>query len=70
MALCPTCLGRLPFAIVDVPAELIEDGICPPGAKMWSPCPQCWGSGIVHCCEGERAQPEAPASVATKVNPE
>lgn len=27
------------------------------GMVGW-PCPKCGGSGVVHCCEGECAQPE------------
>jgi hypothetical protein len=40
------------------------------------PCPECGGSGIIHCCEGERpdqcpehsrgATPEAASPVVTK----
>jgi hypothetical protein len=32
---------------------------CP--ALMTVDCPECGGSGIVHCCGGEQAQPGAAA---------
>jgi hypothetical protein len=27
-------------------------------STKWAPCPTCNGSGIAHCCEGDREQPE------------
>ena len=33
-----------------------------PGSMDWSPdglpCPDCGGTGILHCCEGEQCQPD------------
>lgn len=26
--------------------------------NYWVYCPDCGGSGVTHCCEGDRAQPE------------
>ena len=29
-------------------------------------CDKCYGSGIVHCCEGERAHPLQPTGITPK----
>jgi hypothetical protein len=46
---CPKCAGI---------GSLIEI------ARGWRliPCPDCGGSGIVHCCEGDSIQPDPPGS--------
>ena len=40
-----------------------------PGAvrssPYWAYCPECGGYGVVHCCEGEQAQPDHPSASAT-----
>ena len=47
---CQTCQGT--ECAVQTPSALELAGFLPP-----YPCPDCGGSGIAHCCEGDRACP-------------
>ncbi len=52
---CPTCYG-IGELLVDKdgrPVSRLRD------AASMIACPECGGCGKIHCCEGERAQPEA-----------
>lgn len=51
---CSPCHGR------GVKRALDEDGR---PMDMWEPCPNCFGHGVVHCCEGDQATPD-PESAA------
>jgi DnaJ-class molecular chaperone len=31
-----------------------------------TPCPECGGSGVAHCCEGAREQPDGESAECTK----
>ena len=51
---CPTCFG-IGEVLIDKdgrPVSRLRD------ATTMITCPECEGSGTVHCCEGDRAQPE------------
>ena len=52
---CPTCFG-IGEVLIDKdgrPVRRLRDA-----ANMIA-CPDCGGCGQVHCCEGDRAQPDA-----------
>lgn len=34
--------------------------------EHYEPCPDCYGFGIVHCCDGDREQPEPAVAINTK----
>ena len=51
---CPTCFG-IGELLVDKdgrPVSRLRD------AAMMISCTECGGCGKIHCCEGDRAQPE------------
>jgi hypothetical protein len=51
---CPTCFG-IGEVLIDKdgqPVSRLRD------AATMITCPECGGCGKIHCCEGERAQPE------------
>ena len=52
--ICPTCFGIVELLIDKDgrPVSRLRD------AASMIVCPECGGCGKVHCCEGERTQPE------------
>jgi DnaJ-class molecular chaperone len=57
--ICPACQGK-GFIL---PAFARKKDGAPVGTAS-TPCPECNGSGVVHCCEGDQAQPEQPEKAA------
>jgi DnaJ-class molecular chaperone len=51
---CSTCFG-IGEVLVDERGEVVSRLR---DAAMMVPCPDCGGSGKIHCCEGDRAEPE------------
>ena len=52
--ICETCIG-IGEILIDgygMPVSRLRDAI------MMVPCPDCDGSGITHCCDGLREQPD------------
>lgn len=60
---CEACHG---IGLIEVPAECATDcadEYCPyVHVPYTEPCPACGGSGVSHCCEGDRACPDAAAT--------
>ena len=51
---CPTCFG-IGELLIDKDGRTVSRLR---DAASMIVCPECGGCGKVHCCEGERAQPE------------
>lgn len=53
--ICERCHGDGKIVRLTRFTETLEDGITITGTDCEiSPCPDCGGTGITHCCEGER----------------
>jgi DnaJ-class molecular chaperone len=55
---CERCQGSDHVVIV----RATETGEWMQTELIAQPCPECNGSGVAHCCEGERPQPEREKS--------